>query len=381
MQQRPRFVQRVHLVFRISIIDRYITREIFYIFAAIVLILVLVLLAGSLVKLLQLAAEGTISNEVVFNLLGLEILRLVGRLVPPAFFFATLFVLGRMYRDNEMTVLATSGIGTMRLFRLVMVLALPVALVTGWLTVVLYPSISYLTNRIKLEQQDAVLVAAMDAGRFVESNRGDVVIYAGAKGKDKTSLKNLFVQHREGSKIAIVTAVSGKHEPDKETGLRTVTLEDGMRYEGEFGNLAFNVLEFDEYRMWINPVNTEALKQRYNVWSAGALIRDGSLDASAELQKRLSFPLSLVAFALLAVPLSRSMPRQGIHGRVVLSILIYLIFAGLTQVAGTWMQKGITPDWMGTWWVVGAMVIVGLVLLGREMTVNYRWATRRRVRT
>jgi lipopolysaccharide export system permease protein len=366
-------------VFRISIIDRYITREIFYIFAAIVLILVLVLVAGSLVKLLQLAAEGTISHEVVFNLLGLEILRLAGRLVPPAFFFATLFVLGRMYRDNEMTVLATSGIGVLRLFRLVMVLALPVALVTAWLTVTLYPSISYLTNRIKLEQQDAVLVAAMDAGRFIESNRGDIVLYAGAKGDDKASLKNLFVQHREDGKVAIVTAVSGHHAPDEATGLRTVTLEDGMRYEGEFGDLAFNVLEFGEYRMWVNPVNTEALKQRYNVWSAGALIRDGSLDASAELQKRLSFPLSLIAFALLAVPLSRSMPRQGIHGRVVLSILIYLIFAGLTQVAGTWMQKGVTPEWMGTWWVVACMVAVGLFLLGRELTVNYRWVTRRRV--
>jgi len=361
-------------VFRISIIDRYITREIFYIFAAIVLILLLVLVAGSLVKMLQLAAEGTISHEVVFNLLGLEILRLIGRLVPPAFFFAALFVLGRMYRDNEITVLATSGIGTLRLFRLVMWLAIPVALVTAWLTVVLSPSITYLTHRIKVEQQDTVLVAAMDAGRFLESNRGDLVLYAGAKGEDKRSLRDLFLQHREGSKLAIATARSGTHRKDEESGQRLVTLEDGARFEVEFGALSSTILEFDDYSMWVNPVSTDNLSQRYKVWSAGALIEDGSLAASAELQRRLSYPLSLIAFALLAVPLSHSMPRQGVHGRMMLSIAIYLVFAGLTQVASTWMEKGITPEWLGTWWVVASMIFVGSALLARELTANYRWS-------
>lgn len=354
-------------MYRITLIDRYITREIFKVFLAIVAILLLVLVGGSFVKLLQLAAEGDIANEVVFNLLGLEILRLGGRLIPPAFFFATLFVLGRMYRDNEMMVLATAGIGTARLYRLMMLLGLPMVLVTVWLSVFLYPSISYLTNRIKLEQKDAVIVAAMDAGRFLESNRGDIVFYAESRSEDKSTLTHLFVQHREKGKVAIATALSGYHSRDEESGLRVVTLEDGVRYEGQFADPAMTVAEYGEYAMWVNPTDTGDLRKRYSTWATSALWQEDSLKASAELQNRLSHPFALVAFTLLAVPLARSMPREGVYGRVVMAVVVYLVGAGLSQVAGTWMLKEVTPAWMGTWWVPAMMLLLALFLARRDL--------------
>lgn len=376
MQQQPAFVQPKPPVLPLTLIDRYITREIFKVFVSILVILLLVLVGGSFVKLLELAAEGDIANEVVFTLLGLEILRLAGRLIPPAFFFAILFVLGRMYRDNEMTVLATTGIGTGRLYWLVSWLAVPVALVTVWLSVFLYPSISYLANRIKLEQQDAVLVAAMDAGRFVESTRGDMVLYAKARGDAKNSLEHLFVQHRESGKLAILTAAAGRHHLDPETGLRVVTLEDGMRYEGQIANRAMTVLEFGAYDMWVNPVSTDVLERKYSTWSTQALWGAKEIKARAELQKRFSHPFSLLAFTLLAVPLSRSMPRQGVHGRIVSAIFVYLVAVGLGEIAATWMVKGVTPSWLGTWWVPAMMFILGLILAAHEAFPRW-WRPRR----
>ena len=356
----------------VTLIDRYITREIFKVFIAIIVILMLVLVGGSFVKLLQLAAQGDIANEVVFNLLGLEILRLGGRLIPPAFFFATLFVLGRMYRDNEMMVLATAGIGPARIYRLVMLLALPMTLVTVWLSVFLYPSISYLTNRIKLEQKDAVIVAAMDAGRFIESNRGYIVLYAESRSEDKSTLTNLFVQHREKGKVAIATAARGSHHRDEESGLRVVTMDDGLRYEGNIGKPEMTVVEFGDYSMWINPADTTDIRKRYSTWATSALWQEQSLKASAELQNRFSYPLALIAFALLAVPLSRSMPREGVYGRIVLAILVYLMASGLGQVASTWMLKGVTPRWMGTWWVVALMLMLALFLARRDLANGLR---------
>lgn len=357
---------------RIPIIDRYVTREIFFIFAGIVVILILVLMGGSLVRLLQLAAGGDIGKDAVFTLLGLEILRMTGRLVPPAFFFATLFVLGRMYRDNEMTVLASSGIGSGRIFRLVFVLALPVSLATAWLTVFLYPSITYLTTRIKLEQQDAVIVAAMDAGRFVESTRGDIVVYSQSRGGQPGTLERVFVQYREGGQLAIVTANNAEHFKDKTTEQRILKLKDGIRYERSRGeSTTHSLLDFGEYEMWINPSSTERLERRYTVWPPAALFADGSLRASAELQSRIAYPLSLLAFVLLAVPLSRSLPRQTIHGRIVIAIVVYLVFTGLNEVAATWMVKEVTPRWLGTWWVIGLMVLLGSLLTTRDLKPSW----------
>ena len=270
---------------------------------------------------------------------------------------------------------ATAGIGTTSLYRLVLLLAVPVSLVTVWLTVFLSPSISYLTKRIQLEQKDAVIVAAMDAGRFMESNRGDIVLYAESSNDDKSVLNNLFVQQRQGGRVAIAAAARGHHRRDEETGLRIVTLEDGIRYEGPIRTPELTVLEFGEYSMWINPTDTGDLRKRYATWAVSALWNEDSLNASAELQKRLSHPLSLLAFALLAVPLSRSMPREGVYGRVLAAVLAYLVAAGLTQVAGTWMVKEVTPAWMGTWWVPTLMVLLALYLARRDLG---RRARRRR---
>lgn len=371
MQQRPEFVQPDTTVLPLTLIDRYIAREILKIFIAIILILLLVLVGASFVKLLQLAAEGDIANEVLFTLLGLEILRLVGQLIPPAFFFSVLFVLGRMYRDNEMTVLATSGIGPGRIYRLVLLIALPVALVTTWLSVSLYPSISYLSNRIKIEQRDNVLVAAIDAGRFIESSRGDVVLYAESRGESGGFLEHLFVQHRESGKLAIVTAVTGEHRKDEESGLRVVTLKDGIRYEARNLEQAMTVLEFGEYDMWINPASTEDLARKYGTWPTRALLKAEALGARSELQRRLAFPVSAIAFAILAVPLSRSMPRQGVSGRVVVAVVIYFIASALNQMAATWMVKEVTPAWMGTWWVLVLMFVVAFLLAWPDF--RHRW--------
>ena len=269
-------------------------------------------------------------------------------------------------------MLATTGIGTGRLYRLVMWLAVPVALVTVWLSVFLYPSISYVAHRIKLEQQDAVLVAAMDAGRFIESNRGDMVLYAEARGDKKSSLEHLFVHNREEGKLAIATAAAGRHRLDADSGLRVVTLDEGMRYEGRFKDPAMTVMEFGAYDMWVNPVSTEALDRKYSTWSTAALWGAKEIKARAELQKRLSHPFTLLAFTLLAVPLSRSMPRQGVHGRIVSAIFVYLVAVGLGEVAATWMVKGVTPTWLGTWWVPALMFGFGLFLAAFEAAPRFR---------
>jgi lipopolysaccharide export system permease protein len=149
-------------------------------------------------------------------------------------------------------------------------------------------------------------------------------------------------------------------------------MDDGLRYEGNIGKPEMTVVEFGDYSMWINPADTADVRKRYSTWATSALWQERSLKASAELQNRFSYPLALIAFALLAVPLSRSMPREGVYGQVVLAILVYLMASGLSQVASTWMLKGVTPRWMGTWWVVALMLVLALFLARRDLAHGLR---------
>ena len=360
-------------MFRIPIIDRYVTREIFFVFSGIVAVFILVLMGGSLVRLLQMVAGGDIGKDAIFTLLGLETLRMLGRLMPPAFFFAALIVLGRMYRDNEITVLESSGIGVSRLFRLVLMLAVPMTLISLWLTLFIYPSTTYLTMRIKLEQQDAVLVASMDAGRFVESDNGQFVLYTESRGDGPGSLNRVFAQHRLKYKLGIVTAMQASHYKDEATMQRVLKLEDGVRYERSWGEeRSHTLLDFGEFEMRINPSSTERLHERYKTRATADLLNDAHLGAQAELQSRITHPLSLLAFALLAVPLSRALPRQTVQGRIVIAIFVYVLFTGLNEVAATWMVKEVTPAGLGTWWVIGLIFAAAFVLIMRDLKPGMR---------
>src|SRR5690606_25925587 len=86
----------------------------------------------------------------------------------------------------------------------------------------------------------------------------------------------------------------------------------------------------------------------------------------AELQWRISSPLSLLVLAVLAVPLSRSSPREGRYSRVGLGLLIYIIYANSLSIARVWLERGYVPEWIGLWWVHAIAGLVGLALLARE---------------
>ena len=91
------------------------------------------------VRYLGKAASGALSTDVLLLVVGLELVRALGLIIPPAFFFSVLWVLGRMYRDSEMVALAASGFGHARIFRAVLLAAFPLALLVAVLVMEVLP--------------------------------------------------------------------------------------------------------------------------------------------------------------------------------------------------------------------------------------------------
>ncbi len=81
-------------------------REVMKTLLVIVTVLLLLMLANTLVRFLGQAAIGVISNEIMLVLVAMTMLKLAGFIIPPAFFFSILWVMGRMYRDSEMIALS-----------------------------------------------------------------------------------------------------------------------------------------------------------------------------------------------------------------------------------------------------------------------------------
>ncbi len=347
----------------LSIIDRYILREVLKAFLAILTVLFTIFLGQIFTKILQQAALGAISNDVLFTLVGLDALHVLGKVLPPAFFFSILYAIGRMYRQNEMTAMAASGVGTMRIYRSVLYAAVPMSLIVALLTMSVLPWMNQTKDEILEVEEKNNEFTGTTAGRFNEFRQGGLVFYVEEMSADKSRLRNIFVQNRQHGKLGLITATEGYQYVDEESGDRFIVLQDGHRYEGKPGDNAFSIGQMKKYGMRITHQQVQQGVVSYAARPTSTLMASVDIKDLSELQHRLLLPVAVLVFALISVPLCRTMPREGMAAQIGFAILLYVMFINMQAISGNWMETGVTPSWMGRWWVHFVMLALGGALL------------------
>jgi len=359
-----------------GVIDRLLLREIIKTLSVVLLVLALVLLSNTLVRYLGKAASGSLGTDILLVVVGLELVKALGLIIPPAFFFSVLWVLGRMYRDSEMIALAASGFGHARIFRSVLLTAIPLAALVAVLVMEVLPWAKGRVSALKAEQANATDISGVRAGRFNEFRHGGLVVYTERLSEDGVKLEGVFVQDRQEGKLGLVTAEYAYQTTDPMTGERFVILTNGHRYVGSPGELNYTIGRFDEYAIRIPSFGPAIYKRSRSAKPWEALLASDDPRDRAEFQYRLSVPIALLAFAVLAVPLARSPPRSGVYGRLTFAVLLYFTFFNLQRVAERWLETGVVPAWLGMWWLPLLMLAVAGVIM--VLDSNWFWVHRPR---
>lgn len=359
-----------------GVVDRLVLREILKTLVVVLLVLAIVLLSNTLVRYLGKAAIGALGTDVLLIVVGLELTKALGLIIPPAFFFSVLWVLGRMYRDSEMVALSASGFGHVRLFRSVLLVAIPLALLVGVLVLELLPWAKGEVDRLKAEQANSADISGVRPGRFNEFSRGGLVVYTERMAADGVGLSGVFVQDRQQGRLGLVIADRAYQTTDPETGERFIVLTEGRRYEGNPGQLDYAIGRFDEYAVRIPSLDLGTYTPRQSAKPSSTLLDSDAPRDWAELQYRLSIPLALIAFGVLAVPLARAPPRSGVYGRLSFAVLLYFVFINLQRIAERWLIDGVVPAWLGMWWL--PLLMVGVAALIVMLESNWFWMQRRR---
>jgi len=86
------------------IINRALVKEVLISTGAVATIILSIFLVGRSVQFLREAAQGSLPVDSVFVLLLLKMVTYLDVIIPLILFVAILMVLGRWYKDNEMTV-------------------------------------------------------------------------------------------------------------------------------------------------------------------------------------------------------------------------------------------------------------------------------------
>ncbi|MEJ2590336.1 MAG: LPS export ABC transporter permease LptF [Candidatus Thiodiazotropha sp.] len=365
----------------ISLIDRYLLKEVLKALFAILAVLALILASNIFIRLLKEVAAGDLGTNLLFQMAALQLIRFFSDLVPPAFFFSVLYAVGRMYRDSEMVALEACGVGRLRLYRSLTLTLLPVLLFVGWQALYVNPWAARAADELVAAQEgQASELAGISAGRFNEYSKGDTVVYVESIDKQAHRMRNVFVQQRRSDTLNLITAKSGFQRIDAPSGDRYLVLDDGYRYEGRPGDYNYRVSEFGRYALRIQDNEGSIVAQRRKSMKNSALLASGQIADYVELQTRLVKLLAVLVFALLSLPLSRTLPRQGPFGRLVLAFVIYTVYFSMQGVAQRWMLDGVTPLWLGLWWVHLVLAGVGLLLLVPESGVYRSWRRRWRLR-
>ena len=348
----------------LPIVDRYILSEVAKTLLAILITLMLIVASMLFLRTLEEVNLGALNADLVLRFLGLQLVRDTATLLPPSFFIAALGALSRLARDSELVALNACGIGPRRLYRALVLLALPVALVTGGFALVLQPWAAAGIAEIRLQQKDqATQVAGLQAGRFYTEEGGKVVVYVGAIAKGK-GLERVFVLDRQGDKTRIVVSDRGRHQVEDRTGDHLITLIDGHRFDGNAGEGNYLIARFREYQLRVAGQGPEPQVTKKSTTPSLALLRSADPLARAELEHRIAAPLAIFTLLLIAVPLVAISPRQKTSGRLLLAFLAYFTFFNLQQLAETWLGNGTTPRWLTSFWYQAlVLVLVYLVML------------------
>jgi len=352
------------------ILSKYIYREILLVFAAVLSILVLVYVSHRFVRYLAEAAAGSIPADVILKLLALKLLSKLEIFVPIAFYIAVLLGLGRMYKDNEITAMKASGLGLVEIAWKVLRLSLIFSAISMFLSLYVTPEVVSLQDEHKEKAKERSDIAGIYPGQFRQMKDGQRVIYVENISPDKRLMRNVFIQAHQVDSNDIVVSDNAYQKVDDNTGERFIILEDGRRYAGKPGDLNYEITRFKRYILRMEEELGEKSSQHRSVDTLPTieLVGVDNPRYAAELQWRLSLPISLIALSLLAVIFSRTSSRGGKYAKLVTAILAYFVYNNLIGVARMLVERGELNPAIGLFPVHVAVFLIIAAALFMEHT-------------
>ena len=348
---------------RIPVLDRYVFREIAFSWAAVTIVLFAIMISHALLRVLVKTAGGKFGVDAVLPLLAATSINLLVTIVPLGLYLGVMLGLGRLYQDSEMVVMSACGVGARRLYRPVMLLGVLGVAITWPLTTVVSPWAEKWEHDIKSATDANRLVALMQQGKFVESQGGDVVLFAQSLSENG-EMKNVFMQQKSSDgNLAVENAELARYQVDDESNEQYLVFVNGQRTTVAPGEGDNQIITFAKHGVRIPDTTSESPAARRTSRNTLALWKSDQLADRAEFYWRIGIPFAAPLLAFLALPLAYTSPRKGRYGKIAVAILIYIAYTNLLVLSRKWIAAAQIPEWMGMWWVHLLLFVLALVLL------------------
>ena len=339
-----------------TIFSKYLQYNLVVIFLAIFFIIGLILFGNQFVLTAQKSFDHGVPLQELMPIVFFKMLRDLPIILSLAFFLSIIISISQLYKNSEAVVMNSFGIGERSFMNLIKPQIILVFILIFFLSMYAVPWAQQkksLTEDVTLNASDFSFISE---GRFESFKNGEIVFYASessvANSTGDQNMEEIFIYLSNGDTPVIVLASEATKYIDSTNQSIYLSLKDGVRYEGLPGDENINILGFEKYNLEIvsgeiqkSISNSSEIEEKSSI----DLILLGGLRANAEIQWRLSQPISILILSLIGVLLGKTSPRTGKGANVLIGVIIFMLYNNVLLVAKNSVETGQLNPFIGLW--------------------------------
>ena len=344
------------LTYQNTIISRYILRNLLVYFSAIIFIISLLVFGNQFVLTAQESIEHGIPFKELIPLVGFNMLRDLPIIFSLSFFLSIIVTISQLYKSSEAIVMNSIGLNDKNFIHLIQPMILISFIIVFFLSIFAVPW----AKDQKSYEEDKTLNASefsfITEGKFENFKDGDIVFYASESNAVNTDgvqdMEEIFIYAVNNGKPIIVLASEATKYMNSESKSVYLRLKDGYRYEGLPGSENISILDFNQYDLEI--VSGEAQKSistylEIEEKTTINLVIEGGALAAAELQWRISQPISIFILSVFGVFLGKSSPRTGKGINLIIGLVVFLLYNNTLLIAKSSIENEQLSPLIGMW--------------------------------
>ncbi len=354
-----------------TILDRYLLRQLLPAFALCLGTVLIALLLERLLRLFDILAENAHALPAVFRLVLNLVPHYLGLALPAAFFVALFVVVSKLGDENELDAYLAGGQSIARLTRPFLIVALVLALLSGWVFGWLQPYARYQYRAVMYSALNAGWDARLQPGTFASAGSG-YTLTADEVDKSGRRLQRVFIRREVDGREELTIGETGALTPSDDGRRLKLSLDNGEHFRDKPGGsllaVRYRTMESNTaFTPDAPPFRARGGNERELTFlelGAGGLPGQTTPISAAkltgEMNGRLARTLSLPLLPLLAIPLGMSAKRGKRTASLIVAAVLMLLFHNSLQLGESLAESGKVNAYAGVWlpWLVFAALCV-----------------------
>jgi len=350
-----------------TIISRYLLRNLIVFFLAITFIIGLIVFGNQFVLTTQESLSHGIPIKELMPLVGFNMLRDIPIILTLSLFLSIIITISQLYKNSEAVVMNSIGLGDRDFINLIKPIVFFTFIVVFYLTIFAVPWAKQQKSYAEDETVNASEFSFITEGKFESFKNGEIVFYASESKTTDTvgeqNMEEIFIYALDKGKPVIVLASEAKKYTNAKSESIYLRLKNGIRYEGLPGNENINILNFEKYDLEIvsgdiqKSISSFSEIEEKNTID---LLREGGVKANAEIQWRISQPISVLILSIFGVFLGKSSPRTGKGINLIVGVVLFMLYNNALLVAKSAIESGQLSSIIGMW---GVHLLLLLILI------------------